>query len=713
MHIPFSRSLLACSVFAVSSVALANETIDFGNVVVSASGFEQKITDAPASISVISREELEKKRVTSIADALSDVEGVDVGGSAGKTGGLNISMRGMESKYTLILIDGRRQNAAGNVTPNGFGETSTSFMPPVSAIERIEVIRGPMATLYGSDAMGGVINIITRKVNTEWGGSITAETTLQEKSQYGDSRATNAYLSGPIIEDKLGLTLRGSYFERDKSKIKYDNASGESVNPSMGRNPVKSDIYNLGTRLVFTPNEDNDLGFEYEVNKQTYDNKKGQLGTLGAAGGYEDEQRYDREQYTLFHTGRYALGTLESSIMRNTTETHGRLNPSAMTTPGITPGGKRKLESENTIFDTKFMFSLGDHFMSVGGQLYKAELTDGVVLDKFKHRMNALFIEDEWRFHDDFSLTLGLRRDHHDKFGTEYSPRAYLVWNANDNWTVKGGVSKGFKAPELQQLADGINGFGRQGKLPLIGNPDLKPETTVSTELGFYFDNLDNFNGNFTLFHNKFKDKLATTTVDNCRVTNSASCVDIGDWYEYDKKGNITGPITNYSKAINVDEAITQGYEVAGTYHFTDDWSLNANYTYTRTEQKSGANKGWPLTNTPRHMFNAGLNWQTTDRLNTWLKTEYRSERYRRTENTANFAYNAFGDYKAYTLFHLGGSYQATDNLVLNATIYNLLDKDFIKYKSYTDSSGKVAYDNKYNNNQERRRLWLSATYNF
>ena len=103
-------------------------------------GLNQKITDAPASISVIGREELQKKRVSSIADALSDIEGVDVGGNAGKTGGLNISIRGMESKYTLILIDGRRQNAAGNVTPNGFGETSTSFMPPVSAIERIEEI---------------------------------------------------------------------------------------------------------------------------------------------------------------------------------------------------------------------------------------------------------------------------------------------------------------------------------------------------------------------------------------------------------------------------------------------------------------------------------------------------------------------------------------------------------------------------------------------
>src|SRR5690606_30883186 len=79
------------------------------------------------------------------------------------------------SDYTLVLIDGRRQNSAGSVTPNGFGETSTSFLPATSAIERIEVIRGPAATLYGSDAMGGVINIITRRIGDRWRASLTSD----------------------------------------------------------------------------------------------------------------------------------------------------------------------------------------------------------------------------------------------------------------------------------------------------------------------------------------------------------------------------------------------------------------------------------------------------------------------------------------------------------------------------------------------------------
>ena len=136
----------------------------------------------------------------------------------GKTGGLNIQIRGLNQAYTLILIDGQRQNTSGSIGPNGFGEFSTSFMPPLAAIERIEVIRGPMSTLYGSDAMGGIINIITKKVGSEWSGNVSLEQTLQENSEIGNSWKTSAVVNGPLIQDTLGLQLRGDFFHRDNSE---------------------------------------------------------------------------------------------------------------------------------------------------------------------------------------------------------------------------------------------------------------------------------------------------------------------------------------------------------------------------------------------------------------------------------------------------------------------------------------------------------------
>lgn len=737
MIAPFARTALASALVSCSFFALADSNpITLGDTVVSASGFEQKITEAPASISVISQEDLQQKRYNNLAQALGDVEGIDIGQGTGKTGGLNISIRGMDSKYSLILIDGRRQNAAGNVTPNGFGETSTSFMPPLSAIERIEVIRGPMSTLYGSDAMGGVINIITKKVAAEWHGSVTQDYTYQENRDFGDTRNTSVYASGPLIDGLLGLQVRGSLFNREESDLSYGNGIDVS---KRGPSPVEGRNNNVGARLSLTPHEDHDFALDMERGRQVYNNDECQLGSLdgqdrsctaGAttANGYADELRFEREQIALTHTARLGFGTLDSSLMHNTTETIGRTIPGDVIgngsgIPGTLIGDKRDLETTNLVFDTKLVAPIGEsHIATVGGQWWKAEMTDGIALEDFEQKTWALFAEDEWRLRDDLALTVGARYDDHEAFGGHVSPRAYLVWNTTENWTMKGGISRGYRTPDLNDLHSGINGVTGQGTVITIGNPDLKPETTTSTEFGVYFDNLAGFNANATLFHNKFKDKIASGD-----PVADPLC-----------GGNTNGTC---SQQINVDEATTQGLELAGSWQFAPAWTLSANYTYTDSEQKSGENKGEPLTNTPEHLANAKLNWQTTDRLNLWLKSEYRGERARFTSKYENLddnnrystnqsIYDTLGkNTKAYTLFHLGGSFRASENVTLNATIYNLFDKDFVDGKAYTTYSyarnGALTTDTAYGTDfshstagttgvmEEGRRLWLSANITF
>jgi len=727
--------MIGCSWTALAQ----NAPVTLNDTVVSASGFEQKITEAPASISVISREDLQQKRYNNLAQALGDVEGIDIGQGTGKTGGLNISIRGMPSQYTLILIDGRRQNAAGNVTPNGFNETSTSFMPPLSAIERIEVIRGPMSTLYGSDAMGGVINIITRKVAKEWTGSLTQDYTYQEDRDFGDTRNTSIYASGPLVDGLLGLQLRGSLFDREASDLSYGNGIEVS---KRGPSPVEGRTHNLGARLSLTPHEDHDFGLDVERGRQVYNNDECQLGSLDGqnqectasaatrANGYADELRFEREQIALTHTGRLGFGTLESSLMHSTTETIGRTIPGTIGTPTAVPGAiggaPRELETTNLVLDTKLVAPVGEsHIATVGGQWWKAEMDDGIAQTTFEQKTWAVFAEDEWRLREDLALTLGARYDDHEAFGGHVSPRAYLVWNTSENWTMKGGVSRGYRTPDLNDLHSGVNGATRQGQVITIGNPDLEPETTTSTEFGVYFDSLAGFNANATLFHNKFKDKIAS-----------------GDPIQITGRPGI--PDGSYAQQINIDEAVTQGLELAASWTFAPAWTLSANYTYTDSEQKSGDNKGEPLTNTPEHLANAKLNWQTTDRLNLWLKSEYRGERARFTSSYENLAdngrystnqsiYDTLGkNTKAYTLFHLGGSYRASENLTFNAAIYNLLDKDFVDGKaygtySYANSNPATlptigtAYGTDFSHStagttgvmEEGRRLWLSANFTF
>ncbi len=144
--------------------------------VVSAAGYEQNIAQAPASISVITREQLEKQSYSNIVDAVKNIPGVYVTGGGQMQ---DISIRGMTSSYTLYLVDGRPISAGRSVNTNGSDGGKQIGLPPLSMIERIEVIRGPMSSLYGSEAMGGVINIITRKAPTSGAGPFPPNTRIR------------------------------------------------------------------------------------------------------------------------------------------------------------------------------------------------------------------------------------------------------------------------------------------------------------------------------------------------------------------------------------------------------------------------------------------------------------------------------------------------------------------------------------------------------
>lgn len=673
------------------------------DIVVTASGFEQKITNAPASISVLSRDDLQEKRFGSLAEALGDVEGIDVGQTQGKTGGLTISIRGMPSDYTLVLVDGRRQNAPGQVTPNGFGESSSGFLPPFSAIDRIEVVRGPMSTLYGSDAMGGVVNLITRKVGDKWGGTVSAESTVQQHDQFGNVLSANAFAQGPIVRDLIGLTVRGSVYHREASALSYEDANGMDVLLSTrGPSPVKGDIYTYGGRITMTPASNHDLWFEYERTEQSYDNSQGQLGNLGAAAGYGPVQQFNRVNYVLAHNWRMGFGNLETTLTRNTTETIGRLVPPGV--PGTPAGSPRMLKATNSIVDSRFIGNAGAMTFTIGGQYWDANMIDAVAPKPYKFTQWAGFIENEWRILDNLRMTVGGRYDNHSLFGGKLSPRAYLVWNTTESITIKGGVSRGYKTPRLDQITEGITGFTNQGAVPAIGTPTLKPETSTTFEGGVYFDDGGFFSGNVTVFHNDFINKIAAGDgVPNCSFAgnpNRPGCYNVGNFPRVDL----------FSQTANIDSAVTRGGEVAAKLKFSRALTLGVNYTYTESEQKSGASKGLPLVNTPKHMVNTNLRWKVSDQLSTWVRGEIRSDRYRGTSNAA--AQDALGSYKGYALFHLGGSFDVTEAFKLSATIFNVLDKNFVNYLPYRSGASTV-YAPEFANAQEGRRLWLSATVNF
>ena len=413
---------------------------DLETVVVTASGFEQKITDAPASISVVTREELAKRPYITLIDAVRDLEGVDVGETTDKTGQRTISMRGMGAEYTLILIDGKRQNNHGDIYPNSFGGNQFNHIPPLDTIERIEVIRGPASTLYGADALGGVINIITRPVSDRWHGSATIGHSLQSNHDFGADTTFDFSLTGPLIADRLGLGVRGSRYKREASTPSYEVVYDPAGNPHErsttfggGGSTVENTNEAAGITLKWLISEKQDLSLDYDTSKQVYDNTPfvNNLGTIAyplgtvdsinsiwAAApriGYVDEQEFTRENWSVTHRGRWDWGNSFVSLAYVETANNGRTLPftveerlqhrdmycnnaaTCATGPyaGMSrqarrdlmedtflPRPKRNLESNQYTLDAKLDIPVegwgGYHHFVVGGQVIDGELDDGV-----------------------------------------------------------------------------------------------------------------------------------------------------------------------------------------------------------------------------------------------------------------------------------------------------------------------------------------------
>ena len=652
MSLRLRRTLLASAISSLACGAVAaQETPQLNDIVVTASGFEQQISSAPASISVISREELERGHYQNVTDALRDVPGVVVTGGGAGDNGNDISIRGMPSQYTLILVDGRPQNSRES-RPNGSAGFEQDWLPPLQAIERIEVVRGPMSTLYGSDAIGGVINVITRKVADTWHGNIQLDTVLQEDSASGDSRQANFYLSGPLVADRLGLQLYGRTSERDEDDIEngYEEKSLQS----------------LTARLSLAASDNHDFTAEAGITEQDRRSLVGRSAPAeGCRGGCTDSiGEYTNSHVALTHSGRFDWGTSETFVQRERSENQ-----------------SRDIEITNTTAKTSVVIPLGMHMLTVGASWEEESLEDGTtnqISDRtaVENSQWALFMEDEWMLTDAWALTGGLRLDDDDNYGSHLSPRLYSVWNMTPEWTLKGGVSTGYRSPNLREITPDWGQISRGGNV--YGNPDLEPETSLNKEIALLYGNDAGLNGSLTLFHNDFEDKIT-------RIACPTDICNAGP--------NQFGSDPTYR--VNIDDAVTQGVEASLGAPLTDTLALTASYTFTDSEQKSGEYAGEPLTQLPRHQVSATLDWDVNARLSQWTKVSYRGEESQPTTGPSQSAIVA----PSYTFVDAGIGYQLNDSTTVNAGIYNLFDE-------------RITYD-EYGYVDDGRRVWLGLNVAF
>lgn len=720
--------------------------------VVSAAGYEQKITDAPASISVVTKEELQKRSYTNLLDAVREIEGVDIGETRDKTGQGSVSIRGMGGDYTLLLIDGKRQNNVGDIYPNNFGGNQQNHIPPLEMIERVEIIRGPMATLYGADAIGGVINIITKKISNKWVTTATVSQTVQSNDVYGDDRTVDVAVMGPLIKDKLGLALRASKYDKEASNPEYASAidpNGNLIEREIGfgggGRTVANENYNLGARLSYRLNPKHEFVFDIETSRQKYDNSASQVGTvdslerlmyvsrgnLSPRTGYSENQKFHRDQWSLSYDADWDFATSKLNIYNVTTKNLGRTLPLTAAEridvlnlwegwgkptyddldasqlgelSRFLPRPDRIMETRQLTVDGKMDIPLDEHLVVLGFQYIDAEMEDGTFgmsgTDGYNagevqpHKQWALYAEENWNAFDDFTLTLGGRYDNHEVFGDNISPRVYGVYNFAKDFTLKGGVGTGYKTPKTSDLYPGIVGFGGQGTSPFVGNPDLKPETSINSEIAFYYDNAKYGNFNITFFQNEFKDKI---------VRGDTIPVDIGsEWADLG--------YTQFTQKINVDKALIKGIEIAGKYNITPEVAIRGNYTFLDSNQESGPQEGLPLSGSAEQMYNIALDYKPTKSISSYIILTGEKNRYGGIPRGGTKE-DAFY-YKSFAVLNAGGSYKANESVTFVGRINNLLDQDFTSYTTQFTEDGSGGYDavyrDDYNTKAKSREFWLS-----
>lgn len=442
--IRFRRWRRAVAAALIPVVARATEpsvttTNQLDPVVVEATRIPIAVDQSPTATTILTRDQLDDRQVTTVAEALREEVGIDISRQGQPGGQTSLFLRGANSNQTLVLIDGVRVNSGFN---NAYDFANLSL----DNVERIEVLHGPQSTLYGSEAMGGVINIVTRRGAVQPTGSVTVEGGTYESLR---SRAQFAAPAGP-----LALAAEGSYLTTANDRINSDldawNGSGRVTWDALERLRVSF----LGTYLQSEAGSPND--------KFT-----------------NDPNDYLRNENTLVALTLTADPTDWWNVKLTVSHAHERAYFSGREpNPPFFFGDFTELTvTDRDQIDFQNVFTLGDHHTVLLGGLYDDSSADDVntfgTLDKTVTD-KALYTQYDWIPVERLTLTVGGRLDDYSTFGTHGTYRFGGRFTTPGTATIlRASVGSGFRAPSFVQT------------FPPFGNPALDPEESLGWDAGF------------------------------------------------------------------------------------------------------------------------------------------------------------------------------------------------------------------------------------
>lgn len=527
-------ALLSLSIMtALSMQAYAEEAFQLSEVVVTATRTERTIKDTPASVEVITRKDMETMGADSVVAALKLAMNINLS-EAGMTGN-QVSVRGMNTNQSLILIDGRRMAGEDTSTTMNFYELNRIN---INNVERIEIVRGPVSSLYGSDALGGVINIITRKPEKP-------ETTIGLSNS---SKQQNAAFRFDLGKEGKWAWAVDTLFTDIKEKSRTDSTN--MYGPRQ--------FYNISGTYDMAEGKNLDVFYERmsEHLKSDFDDDS------------RDFYTNKRNSYGVNYRGTNSRGNYELRAYGNELEK----NNDTLLADG-TYSDFDRAKYKTWVIDGKNTMQLSaDHVFTFGGEYRSANYRGTRLEDNGDHASTiiehgisksisekqidyqAAYVQDEWKVNDKLLIIPSLRYDDSDKFGDNISPKVGLTYKLDDHYRFKANYGKGFKAPSISEL------YMKMTHRPIpsmtvivIGNPDLKPEESKTYEFSLEGEKGANF-GKLTYFHNDVTDLISTQTTR------------VGMVYT--------------SKYINVNKAKIEGVELEAGRKLTNSFTLKTAYNY-------------------------------------------------------------------------------------------------------------------------------------
>lgn len=429
--------------------AHANDISPSDTIIVTATRTEIPLEQATVPVRVITRDDIELSLATDLAELLRFEAGIDIGRNGGPGQATSLFLRGTESNHVLVLIDGVRMN------PGTIGGAAVQHISP-EIIDRVEIVNGARSALYGTDAIGGVINIITRRAE---------ETSVEAGAGAGSFDSRSAFLSAGTrgSKNQFGMTVdwqdSAGYPPRVESNIDrgYDNLS---LNVYAARDIGRGEV---GLRHWRAEGTVEYLDFFLTPVDQDYRN---------STTAFEfDKQMAERG------TSKLILAYTQDRIYQNQSDDF--------------------VESDRLSVDWQYTHAFSEH--TITGGLFATDetaktLSFGAGFDE-DTEVRAAFLQDQWT-HDRHRAFVALRLTDHESFGNQTTYNAEYGYELTDAWTVRGGLGRAFRAPDATDRF----GFG--------GNPDLEPELADEYQLGMRYKPGNRHSVDFELYANDIEDLI-------------------------------------------------------------------------------------------------------------------------------------------------------------------------------------------------------------